>query len=267
MILPEGTAVPPLPYALLLVVGALVVGGLLWRERPAVTEAVVLAFAPWMVFGAALHVLYQIAAVPASVAPLLGTPAVYVTTAILAGAVWLLARRLASAPEWRLGVVGAGLAVATVAYTLVVGGVVRLAVPLGALVVGAGLGYGAWRVLLRLRPADAAASGLVGLLVVSAHAVDGVATAAGVDLLGFGERSPASRAIMHVAAGLPTADLLGVGWLFVVVKVAVAAAVVVLFAEYVREDPTPGYALLGLVAAVGLGPGAHNLLLFAVAFG
>ena len=101
--------------------------------------------------------------------------------------------------------------------------------------------------------------------MIVSHALDGVSTAAGVDLLGFGERTPASRAIMEVAAALPTADLLGVGWLFVLVKVVVASAVVVLFAEYVREDPTPGYSLLGLIAAVGLGPASHNLLLYAVA--
>jgi uncharacterized membrane protein len=58
-----------------------------------------------------------------------------------------------------------------------------------------------------------------------------------------------------------------VGWLFVLVKLAVAGAVVVYFAAYVREEPTHANALLGLVAAVGLGPGVHNLLLFAVAAG
>jgi uncharacterized membrane protein len=32
-----------------------------------------------------------------------------------------------------------------------------------------------------------------------------------------------------------------------------------------QEEPREGAALLGFVAAVGLGPGAHNLLLFAIA--
>jgi len=265
MVLPAGTSVPPLPYLLVLLGGAATVGWFLRRERPAVTADVVLALAPWMVVGAALHVLYQIGAAPAAVAPFLGTPAVYVSTAIVAGAVWLLALRVSDAPAFRLGVVGSGLLLVAVTFALTVGGVERVAVPLGALVVGVALGVGAWLAVGRLRPDDVAATGYVGLLVVVAHALDGVSTAAGVDLLGFGERTPASRAIMEVAAALPTADLLGVGWLFVLVKVAVAAGVVVLFAEYVREDPTPGYALLGLIAAVGLGPASHNLLLYAVA--
>lgn len=265
MVLPEGTTLPPLPHLVAILAGAAVVGALLRRERPAVTEAVVLALAPWMVAGASLHVLYQVGAVPAVVAPFLGTPAVYASTAVLAGATWLLARRYAAAPALRLAVVGSGLAIAAVALALAVGGVVRLAVPLGALVVGAALGAAAWRGLRWLRPEAMAASGLVGLLVLVGHAVDGVATAAGVDLLGFGERTPAARIVMDVAGSLPTAELLGVGWLFVVVKLAVAAAVVVLFADYVREAPSTGYALLGLVAAVGLGPGLHNVLLFVVA--
>ena len=64
-------------------------------------------------------------------------------------------------------------------------------------------------------------------------------------------------------AGAPA--VLGDAWLFVLVKLLAGAAVVVAFDDYVRETPTEGYPLLGLVAAVGLGPGAHNVVLFAVA--
>jgi len=37
-----------------------------------------------------------------------------------------------------------------------------------------------------------------------------------------------------------------------------------LLADSVREDPAEGRLLFVLVAAVGLGPGAHNLLLFTI---
>ena len=67
------------------------------------------------------------------------------------------------------------------------------------------------------------------------------------------------------SAGLPAPAVLGDAWLFIIVKLLVAGAVVALFDEYVREDPTEGYPLLGLVAAVGLGPGVHNVVLFAIA--
>jgi len=72
---------------------------------------------------------------------------------------------------------------------------------------------------------------------------------------------------MAFADWLPTAETLGSGWLFVVVKLAVAGGVVVLFADYIDEVPTEGLLLLGFIAAVGLGPGVHNLLLFAVTGG
>jgi uncharacterized membrane protein len=104
----------------------------------------------------------------------------------------------------------------------------------------------------------------VGVLVVFAHALDGVSTAVGADLLGFEERTPLSAAILEFAGTLPTADPLGVGWLFVLVKLALAGAIVSLFADYVREEPTQAYLLLSGVIAVGLGPGAQNVLLYVV---
>jgi len=265
MVLPAGTTVPPLPHLLVLAAGAAVVGWQLRRRQPRFSGAVVLALAPWMVVGAALHVGYQLGLVPAPVAPLFGSPAVYLTTAVVAGGTWLAADAATATPERALGGAGTGLLVLSVSAVLGVGGIQRLAVPLVGLVLGVALGAGTWVGLGRLRPTDVATTGRVGLLVLVAHGLDGASTALGVDVLGFGERTPASRAIMELAAALPTAEVIGVGWLFVLVKLAVAAAVVVLFADFVREDPGPGYALLGLIAAVGLGPGTHNLLLYVVA--
>jgi uncharacterized membrane protein len=126
------------------------------------------------------------------------------------------------------------------------------------------VGVAAWWLLRRVAPGVEVA-GAVGALAVVGHALDGVSTAVGIDVLGFGERTPLSRVIIEAAAALPTADAIGAGWLFVVVKLVVASVVVVLLADLMREDPREGSLLLGFVAAVGLGPGAHNLLLFAIA--
>jgi uncharacterized membrane protein len=101
-------------------------------------------------------------------------------------------------------------------------------------------------------------------MVVFAHALDGASTAVGTDLLGAGERTPLSAAILEFAKTLPTADAIGAGWLFVLVKLALAVAVVNLFAGYVREDPRRAHLLLAVIVAVGLGPGVQNVLLFAV---
>ena len=268
MVLPSGFALPPLPYLLGLLLAVGVVGGLLWRTAPAVRERTVVAFAPWVVVGASLHVLYQIQSVPSAVRPLLGTPSVYLTTFAVAGVVWLVALRQSSLPvETTLGVTGtvAMLPVLGVAFLYgVENGSLQLLWPFVALVVAVVITGLLWAGTRRVYPDVAVVTGAVGALVLFGHSLDAVSTAVGIDVLGFGERTPVSRAILDVAHALPTADVVGVGWLFVLVKLAIAEVVVLLFADYVAEEPTEGYLLLGLIAAVGLGPGAHNLLLFAI---
>ena len=119
-----------------------------------------------------------------------------------------------------------------------------------------------WVALRRARPVVRVA-GPAGFVLVAGHVLDGVSTAVGTDLLGFGEQTPLSRLLIEAGAAL-TPEL-GGGWLFVLVKTALAAVVLVVLADYVREDPRRGLLLVGLVAAVGLGPGAHNLVLFVIA--
>jgi uncharacterized membrane protein len=267
MVLPEGFALPPLPYLVGLLAAVALVAGALSRTDLRVSDRTVLAFAPWIVVGSALHALDVVGWVPETVAPLLGTPAVYLTTFVPAGAVWLPALRTSGDPERPLAVVGTLAALAVVGYALALGaadGGLRLFCPAAGLLVAVLLAVALWAATRWTYPDVTAATGGAGALVLFGHALDAVSTAVGVDLLGFGERTPVSRAVLDFAGSLPTADLLGVGWLFVLVKLAIAEVVVVFFVEFVREDPTEGYLLLGLVAAVGLGPGAHNLILFMI---
>jgi uncharacterized membrane protein len=279
-ILPEGFALPPLPYLALLFSAAGAVTLAVLRRRPAVTPRVVLAFAPWMVLGSALHVLYVVDALPDVLRPLAGTPAVYVTVAIVGVGTWVAADALGSregtpttsatdhAPLV-LGSLGTLLAVAAAVAVLSVGasrGTLAPFVPVAGLVVSGFVAVAAWAVLVRAYP-PALVTGAVGALAVFGHSLDAVSTALGVDVLGFGERTPLSRLIIEFAKDLPTEPLLGAGWLFVLVKLVVVCGIVALFTDYVRDEPTEGYLLLGVVAAVGLGPGAHNLLLFAIAGG
>jgi uncharacterized membrane protein len=265
-LLPEGFALPPLPYLFALLAGLAAVAWLLARRHPPVSERLVLAFTPWVALGSALHVLYVLGALPAVARPLAGTPAVYLTVAVVGGATWLAALGTGRGTARLVGAVGVVAALPAVAAVLAVGadaGTLRLLPSLGILAVAALVTAAAWALLRRVRP-GVSATGRLGGLVVAAHALDGVSTAVGVDLLGFGERTPLSALVIDLAASLPTAPLLGSGWLFVLVKLAVAGAVIVLLAETVREAPTEGRLLLGFVAAVGLGPGVHNVLLFAV---
>lgn len=267
MVLPEGFALPPLPYLLPLLGAVGLVARALYRTDPLVSDRTVLALAPWVLVGSALHALYVVERVPEAVAPLLGTPAVYLTTFVVAGTVWLAAIWTDRNPEQSLVATGTLAAAAVVGYALALGaanGGLRLLWPLVGLLVAVLLAAALWAATRWTYPGVTATTGAVGALALFGHALDAVSTAVGVDLLGFGERTPVSRAVLDVAASLPTAEAIGVGWLFVLVKLAIAEAVVILFADFVREDPTEGYLLLGLVAAVGLGPGAHNLLLFVI---
>ncbi|GAB3315542.1 DUF63 family protein [Haloplanus salinarum] len=266
-LLPEGFSLPPLPYLLALLAGLGVVAGLLARRRPPVTERLVLAATPWMVLGAAVHVLYALETLPDPLRPLAGTPAVYLTAAVLAGATWLVADATARGTPALVGGVGAALFVPVVAAVVAVGlarDTLRIGPAVGILVGAAVVAAGAWTLIRRTWP-GVAVTGRLGALAVAGHALDGVSTAVGIDLLGFTERTPLSALVIEFAASLPTASLLGSGWLFVLVKLVVAGGVVALLAETVREAPTEGRLLLGFVAAVGLGPGVHNVLLFAVA--
>jgi uncharacterized membrane protein len=266
-VLPTGFALPPLPYLAVVAAAVLAVGAALRRERPAVDSPTVLAFAPWMVLGSALYVCFQLQVYPDSIAPLFGSPIVYASTFAAAGATWLAARRTAR-PLRALAAVGSLLALLPIAAALQQGheaGSLTFPWPLAAVAAAVVLAGVTWAVLREIRPADAAAVGWAGALAVFGHALDATSTAVGVDVLGYGEQTPLSAAIMHFAGTLPTEPILGVGWLFVLVKLALAGGVVALLADYVREVPGEGYLLLAVVAAVGLGPGVHNVVLFIAA--
>lgn len=263
--LPAGTTLPPVPHLLVILLATVGVVAALRRRRPRVTGRRVLALAPWMALGSAAHVLYVVDALPPLLSPFAGSPTVYLTVGSLAGAAWLVAdaARPDRVPE-----------ILAVAGTLLLAPVVAVAVSAGfspegarwstvALALTLPIAGAVWVGLTRFRP-ETAVTGGVGALAVFGHALDGVSTAVGTTQLGFGERTPLSRVLLELG-GLPSVPVLGEGWLFLLVKLAVASAVVWLFAAYVRETPAEGYLLLGFVAAVGLGPAAHNLLLFAVA--
>lgn len=273
MVLPEGFALPPLSYLVILFAAAITVGYALYRRQPRVGEQQILGLAPWIAVGSCLHVHYVVGSLPAALEPLAGTPAVYLSVAALAGSVWLGVdwAVTSSSDSQAIGVAlfatGTAVLIPVVAAALWVGtgeSGLTLAWPVAALVASLPITAGVWLGLQKVN-GSVQVTGLVGLFTVFGHVLDGVSTAVGIDILGFGERTPLSRLIFDIAGSLPTADLLGTGWLFVVVKAALAGFVVSLFVDFVEEDPSQGYFLLGFIAAVGLGPGVHNLLLFVVA--
>lgn len=271
LVLPSGFALPPLPYLVALVGGCLLVAALLVAVQPPVDQTLALAMVPWIAVGGALHAFHQLEAYPPLYEPLFGAPAVYLTTFVLTGGVWLLlslvgvGRGHVGKVTRNLGLTGTGVLttlVVLVLYQGLEGARLEPVWPAIAVIVALALTVlvvflvGLWRtpVFVRTR--------YVGPVVVFAHALDGVSTAVGADVFGVAERTPIPRAIMEFAGGLPAAETMGVGWLFVFVKLVVAAAVVVAFNRYVDEEPAEGTLVLIGVAAVGLGPAANNLVLF-----
>jgi uncharacterized membrane protein len=273
----EEFVVPDPLVAGTLALAVLTVGVLLYSLRLRVSQGTALAFVPWMVSGAVLHVLYQMDAtveetlIPAVPTSILSAPSVYLTASVLMGLVWLLAA-LAN-PERPLRVAkllaGTGVVAATAvggyaawvaADQFALDPVLPLFGLLGSLAVTAVLylGLGLWR------PDVVAGARYVGGLVLFAHVFDGITTAIGIELLDTGERSTVPQLVLDVAADLPTSSLIGDAWLFVLVKVLIATLIVASFHDYVRERPTEGNLFFAFVAAVGLGPATNNFLLFAL---
>jgi uncharacterized membrane protein len=273
MVLPEGLVLPPLPYLVGLVVGILGVAGLVVLLRPPVTNWTVVAMTPWMAMGGLLHGLERLGTFPDLVRPLFEAPAVYATMAIATGLAWAFATisaevRRHGSTDRTLGVIGSAIAITFSVFAVYQGinnGTLSPFWPVIGLVVSIMVAALSWLLISLVFTESASVTGVTGVVVVLSHALDGVSTAIGYDIIaGASERTPISRAILHLGDALPTAEIMGAGWLFVCVKLGIAMAVVVLFREYVKEKPTQARLLLALVAAVGIGPGVQNLLIFAI---
>lgn len=270
--------IPPLIHTAGLLVGVGFVIALLFAAKPSINQKTVLAFAPWIVVGAVLHVFYQLGVTlkqplyPDPIEPLFSAPAVYITVFIVMGLIWAVATMFMTNPDadyvsQYLSGMGVGTMVPLIGLLLWRGTdpavrPMEPVFPAAGLLLAVGatflitLALGLWRtgLIAKVR--------YVGPLVLFAHLFDGITTAIGVDLLGATERSAIPQAILDLSAGLPTASVIGTGWLFVLVKLVVAVAIVVLFADYVNEEPLEANLLMSVIIAVGLGPGTYNFFLF-----
>ncbi|WP_436347172.1 DUF63 family protein [Natronorubrum sp. FCH18a] len=272
MVLPEGFMLPPwyLLVPILVVLAGVI--ALLWALEPPVTDQTVLAFVPWMMFGSALHVLHRFEAYPDQLELLFATPTVYLVTAVIAGVSWIIgiflyAGGLQATIERFVGIAGTAFFTVFTMIILNIGWTEETFEPFWpviSVVVAGVVAAIAWVALSLWFTDVAATTGATGALVVFGHTLDGVSTAIGFDVVGAGEDVPLSRLLLEAGESLPTAEYIGAGWLFILVKVVLALVIVGLFREYVEERPQQGRTVLALVAAIGLGPGVHNVLLFIV---
>ncbi|RRJ29222.1 DUF63 family protein [Halocatena pleomorpha] len=144
--------------------------------------------------------------------------------------------------------------------------------PAVVLVLSGLIAWGLYAGLDRFAPWMNEGTGLMGVVVLFAHALDGIANviaadwmgALGMGFLSYAPKHPANRIIIGVTEAIvpqSVLEVIGSAWPFLLVKLVAAVLVVSLFDDRIFED-SPQYAMLLLVAivAVGLGPGTRDML-------
>ena len=283
---PGYTLVSEAGYVLTLLVALAGVVFLMRRLDIGRERAFFFALIPFVFFGGVFRVVEDannavgdLIAYPWNV--LLISPIIYftvfaVTLAAVVGAVALARRGVVD--DYRRVVAGVGTAVLAVTLGYL-GWLSATTDPvqffpqvLAVILAGATLAAGAtWWLIERFAPEINAGTGLVGLVVIWGHAVDGTANVVGLDwMVALGApqnlvpKHPVNKAVVEfTAATLPESVLAVTGdaWPFLLVKLAAATFVVWVFEPEMFEE-SPRYTILLLVAvlAVGLGPGTRDMI-------
>lgn len=275
LVLPDGFVLPPWPQFVTLAVLLIGVTALLWALKPRISDWTALAAAPWIALGGVLHALHQepgqVAEIPGWLDHFIASPAVYATVGVLAGVVWIASTIKAamsdSIADRPLGVIGTGVVVMTlvlVTFSAFDAGILEPLWPAIILLVSTLLTAFLWIGVSLVFTETAAYTRKTGAVVVFAHVLDAISTWVGHDVLGYPERTPMSRAVISVGEQLPIPEAVGPAIVFVLVKIVLAIGILLLFREWTREEPQQARIVLLFVAAVGLGPAVHNIVLFAV---
>ncbi|WP_339103430.1 DUF63 family protein [Haloterrigena salinisoli] len=276
-----------IPTLVLMAIGVLFLVRRLEIER---YRAGFFALFPFMLFGGALRVVedtsvaaYRQTGELMMELPWIGfliSPLIYFTVALLTViavvvAVWLDRTDRVSGYEYPLAAIGTAYLTLTLAYlgyastqpyadfhpllllTTLVGATVATAVT--------------WLLIGEFAPEINRGTEYMGLVVIWAHAVDGVANVIGLDwATAFGlpnnltPKHPINGAIVDITGSVLPAgvvDAIGAAWPFLLVKLVAATFVVWVFNEEIFDEQ-PRFAILMLitVVAVGLGPGTRDML-------
>lgn len=248
------------------------------------------ALIPFAFFGGALRVVEDANdAVPADTAAAISYPAnALIISPIIYGTVFLvtLAALLASLALSRRGVVEEyepALAVmGTLALAVTMGYLLFLSVTtrflgffpqmlLLTLAIASAIALGVYLAIGRFAPALNAGTGFVGLAILWAQAIDGVANVLASDwwrVIGlpfeYSAKHPINAIIVGVTEQVFPASVIqtiGDSWPFLVVKIALAVGVIWLFDEDIfEESPRYAYLLMLAILVVGLGPGTRDML-------
>lgn len=294
---PGYTVVSTLGYILVLVF--MLVGVYLLLQRFDLTpyRNFFFALVPFMLFGGVLRTVEDafVAAQRAGETPAIEFPAsavlispfIYFTVFAIALSAFLLSKWLASREVtetyyYPLAVLGSAVLTATFGYLLFLSMTteyVSLHPSILVLVIGIATvtAVGTYLALDRVWPIVTAGTGLMGLVVIWGHAIDGAANvlandwAQVWDLGEYGAKHPFNRALIDVTNGLQGGTEIGgvyVGdaWPFFFVKIIVPVLILSVFDEqFFDESPRFAVMLLGAIVAVGLGPGTRDMV--RIAFG
>ena len=228
---------------------------------------------PFMLFGGALRTVEDanvqadlVISLPWSA--LLISPFIYVTVALVATlalivSVWLERQGYVRGYEYPLGAIGTVALVTTLAllaYLSSIGGIgffpwITIATLGGATLVTAVT----WVAIERFSPKTNRGTRYMGIVVIWAHTVDGIANLIGLDYAtAFGwpynlsPKHPINAAIV---------ETFGTAWPFVLLKVVAAVVIIRIFdEEFFEESPRFAILLMITVVAVGLGPGTRDML-------
>jgi len=255
------------------------------------------ALFPFMLFGGALRTVEDafIAAINVDATPgleypasaLLISPFIYFTVFAIALAAFVLSKLLHSrgvTETWTypLGAMGTSLVGVTFLYLVLAAlteGYATLypSILFVTLAIATVASVGTYYLVDRLWPSVNAGTGLIGLVVIWAHAVDGVANVLANDWthlwhgFDYGAKHPFNQFIMDTTGAVQGgSELFGVyvgdAWPFFFVKLIAPVLILALFdEEFLDESPRFAILLLGAVVAVGLGPGTRDMLRVAFA--
>ncbi|WP_115864341.1 DUF63 family protein [Halorussus litoreus] len=285
---PGYTLVSEVGYALTMLLALIGVVFLLKRLDIGRDRTLFYALFPYMLLGGALRVVEDafdgLSAAEAAISfpwnTLIISPVIYftmfgITLVALVGSVGLADREFMPDYQYAVAGVGSALLAISVGYLGFLAATteyVEFYPQITAVVLGGAtlVTWLAWIGIGRYAPEINAGTRRMGIVVLWAHSVDGVANVVGIDWakeLGLPQdlvpKHPVNAALIEVGELFPETiqHFLGTAWPFLVVKVAAATFVIWVFDEQIFDE-SPRYAILLLVAivAVGLGPGTRDML-------
>ncbi|PSQ07364.1 hypothetical protein BRC97_03775 [Halobacteriales archaeon QS_6_71_20] len=235
-----------------------------------------LALVPFFFFGGALRVVEDAdnamsdTLLPYPLDTLLISPIIYFTVfglavATVLGAIWLVRRGVLADVERPIlagGIAASAVAVGFLAALALDGGTPVTFYPqvIGVILVATAVSTAAtWYATRAAAPWVHSGTGTAGVVVIGAHALDGVANVVGLDYmvaLGAGPNLVPKHPVNQFVV-----DTAGAAWPFLVVKLVAAVFVLAIFEEELFAE-SPRYAVLLLIAvtAVGMGPGTRDML-------